>query len=53
MKPGTRAALSSWRGDEITTVETEGQMLQRAVGHLMGQKNITQTPFAAQRTNRL
>ena len=40
IKPGTRSALSGWRGEAIETVETEGQMLQRAVGDLMGHKNI-------------
>lgn len=37
---GTRSALSGWRGEEIQTIETEGQMLQRVMGELMGLKNI-------------
>ena len=37
---GTREALSGWRKEEISTVETEGQMLQRVMPELMGMKNI-------------
>jgi type III restriction enzyme len=37
---GTREALAGWRGEEIATVETEGQMLQRVMPELMGMKNI-------------
>jgi type III restriction enzyme len=37
---GTRAALEGWRGDELKTLETEGQMLQRVMPDLMGIKNI-------------
>lgn len=37
---GTRSALAGWRGEEIQTVETEGQMLQRVMPELMGLKNI-------------
>lgn len=37
---GTRDALAGWRGEQITTVETEGQMLQRVMPELMGMKNI-------------
>ena len=36
---GTRALLKG-HGDDIITVETEGQMLQRACGELMAMKNI-------------
>ena len=36
---GTRALLKG-HGEDIVTVETEGQMLQRACGELMGVKNI-------------
>lgn len=37
---GTCTALSGWRGEEIQTVETDGQMLQRVMPELMGMKNI-------------
>ena len=37
---GTRQALEGWRGDKIQTIETEGEMIQRVMGDLMGQKNI-------------
>lgn len=37
---GTREALAGWREEEISTVETEGQMLQRVMPELMGIKNI-------------
>lgn len=37
---GTRTALAGWRGEEIQTMETEGQMLQRVMPELMGLKNI-------------
>lgn len=37
---GTRAAVEGWRGEELQTVETEGQMLQRVMPDLMGMKNI-------------
>ncbi len=40
LSKGTRAALSGWREEEIMTVETEGEMLRRALGDLMGTKNI-------------
>ena len=33
-------ALLKGRGEEIVTVETEGQMLQRAIPGLMGMKNV-------------
>ena len=36
----TGRALLQGRGPELNTVETEGQMLQRACGDLMGIKNI-------------
>jgi type III restriction enzyme len=37
---GTRAALRGWREEELQTLETEGQMLQRVIPDLMGMKNI-------------
>ncbi|MCW2275306.1 restriction endonuclease [Rhodoblastus acidophilus] len=37
---GTRSALEGWRGEKLQTAETEGQMLQRVIGELMGLKNI-------------
>jgi type III restriction enzyme len=37
---GTRAAIEGWRGEELKTLETEGQMLQRVMPDLMGMKNI-------------
>lgn len=37
---GTREALEGWRGDKVQTQETEGEMIQRVMGDLMGQKNI-------------
>jgi type III restriction enzyme len=37
---GTRSALEGWRGEQIQTLETEGQMLQRVMPELMGMKNI-------------
>ncbi|REJ74578.1 MAG: restriction endonuclease [Planctomycetota bacterium] len=37
---GTRAALEGWRNEELKTLETEGQMLQRVMPDLMGMKNI-------------
>ena len=37
---GTRTALEGWRGEKLLTVESEGQMLQRVMGELMGLKNI-------------
>ena len=40
LSKGTRSALSGWREDEIKTTETEGEMLRRALGDLMGTKNI-------------
>jgi type III restriction enzyme len=36
---GTRALLQG-RGDPVTTIETEGQMLQRVMPDLMGLKNV-------------
>jgi type III restriction enzyme len=35
-----RQALEGWRGDKVQTLETEGEMIQRVMGDLMGQKNI-------------
>lgn len=37
---GTRQAIEGWREDKIQTLETEGQMIQRVMGDLMGMKNI-------------
>lgn len=37
---GTRAGIEGWRGEELNTRETEGQMLQRVMPELMGMKNI-------------
>jgi type III restriction enzyme len=37
---GTRAAIEGWRNEKLQTLETEGQMLQRAMPELMGMKNI-------------
>ena len=40
LSAGTRSALAGWRGEEVKTVESEGQMLQRVMPELMGFKNI-------------
>lgn len=37
---GGRALTEGWRGEEMMTLETEGQMLQRVMPDLMGMKNI-------------
>ncbi len=37
---GGRALLEGRTGDQITTIETEGQMIQRVMPDLMGMKNI-------------
>lgn len=37
---GGRALLQGRRGEELDTLETEGQMLQRVMPELMGMKNI-------------
>ena len=37
---GAAKALEGWRGDKVQTLETEGEMIQRVMGDLMGQKNI-------------
>jgi type III restriction enzyme len=37
---GGRALAEGWRGEEMKTLETEGQMLQRVMPDLMGMKNI-------------
>ena len=37
---GTRQAIEGWREEKIETLETEGQMIQRVMGDLMGMKNI-------------
>lgn len=37
---GGRALLKGKRGEDLNTLETEGQMLQRVVPELMGMKNI-------------
>jgi len=36
----TGRALLQGRGPELSTIETEGEMLRRAVGDMMGLKNI-------------
>lgn len=38
--PPTSRALLKGRGEELSTLETEGQMLQRVMPELMGMKNI-------------
>ena len=40
LSKGTRSALSGWREEEVKTKETEGEMLRRSLGDLMGTKNI-------------
>ncbi len=40
LSKGTRSALTGWRGEDVKTLETEGEMLRRALGDLMGTKNI-------------
>jgi len=40
LSEGTRGALEGWRGETVTTRETEGQMLQRACGDLLGMKGV-------------
>jgi len=37
---GGRALLKGRTGDDINTIETEGQMLQRVIPDLMGMKNV-------------
>ena len=37
---GGRALLKGKRGEDLNTLETEGQMLQRVIPELMGMKNI-------------
>ena len=37
---GTRAALEGWRKEKLQTLESEGQMVQRVMGDLMGMKNV-------------
>jgi type III restriction enzyme len=37
---GTRAAIEGWRDEDLDTLETEGQMLQRVMPDLMGMKSI-------------
>lgn len=37
---GTRGAIEGWRKEEIKTLETEGEMLRRAVGDLFNIKGI-------------
>ncbi|MEZ5813834.1 MAG: DEAD/DEAH box helicase family protein [Alphaproteobacteria bacterium] len=37
---GGRALLKGKRGEELNTLETEGQMLQRVVPELMGMRNV-------------
>ncbi|MEQ8790068.1 MAG: DEAD/DEAH box helicase family protein [Pirellulaceae bacterium] len=40
LSKGGRQLLQGRRGDELNTLETEGQMLQRVMPDLMGMKNI-------------
>ena len=40
LSKGGRAAPAGPTGDELDTLETEGQMLQRVMPDLMGLKNI-------------
>jgi len=40
LSKGSRQLLRGRRGDELDTLETEGQMLQRVMPDLMGMKNI-------------
>jgi type III restriction enzyme len=40
LSKGGRALLQGRTGEELTTLETEGQMLQRVMPELMGMKNI-------------
>lgn len=40
LSKGNRAALEGWRQDEINTLETEGEMLRRAMPELVGMKQI-------------
>ncbi len=37
---GTRQFIEGWRGDQMATKETEGQMLQRVMSKFMTMKNI-------------
>lgn len=37
---GTRAVIEGWRGKQLQTLETQGQMLQRVMPDLMGMKHI-------------
>ena len=36
----TRQLQEGWRGEKMNTTETEGQMLQRVMGELMGMKQV-------------
>ncbi|MEE9426388.1 MAG: DEAD/DEAH box helicase family protein [Methylococcales bacterium] len=40
LSKGGRALLKGKRGEDLNTLETEGQMLQRVIPELMGMKNI-------------
>jgi type III restriction enzyme len=40
LSAGGRALLQGRGGEDLNTLETEGQMLQRVMPHLMGMKNI-------------
>ena len=37
---GTRQFMEGWRGEQMFTTETEGQMLQRVMSELMGMKQV-------------
>ena len=40
LSKGTRGALEGWRGEAVTTQESEGEMLKRACGELLGMKGV-------------
>ena len=47
---GGRQLLQGRNGDEIQTLETEGQMIQRVMPGLMGMKNILERPYSGRNT---
>ena len=40
LSKGTRSALEGWRGEALSTLETEGEMLQRVMPELMNLKRV-------------
>ena len=40
LSKGNKAAIAGWREEEIDTLETEGEMLRRAMPELVGMKQI-------------